>query len=205
MMKKLFAVSLIAIMFSTMFIGCKKGENDPALSLLSRTARITGVWKLSEANYSESYTLGTETFSFTNQTGIMSVVSVWAGVTFNENYTFSSVLNINKDNTFSLIETETNNGTTTSTTEGYWYFAPKNKDLELQNKEAVVFQITKSTIVTPNNTHVDQYTGTTNTHTDIVQLDQLSNKQIIITLNYTYTDEDGFNYSISGAKTYIQE
>lgn len=201
----MFAFGLVAIMFISVFTGCKKGENDPALSLLSRTARITGVWELTNANYAENYELGTITYSFNNETGIKTEVSTGFGTTFTSNYTFSSTLTINKDNTYTLVETETDDGTTTTTTEGYWYFAPKNKELELKNKEAVVFQITKVTRVSPNHTHFDEYSGTTNSQTSIIQLDELSNKQITINLNYTYTDEDGFVYSISGNQTYVQE
>lgn len=205
MKKKLFAISLLAIMISSIFVGCKKGENDPALSLLSRTARLTGVWSLSEANYTENYSNGSDTYSFTNQTGIMSVTSVWNSFNNTQNYTFSSVLTINKDNTFTLVEVRTDDGTTTTTTEGYWYFAPKNKELDLKNKEAVVFQISKITIKDSDGTVFEQYTGTTNSHTDIIQLEELSNKQITVILNYTESDEDGFSYGISGSKTFIQE
>lgn len=205
MKKKLFAISFLAIMISSIFVGCKKGENDPALSLLSRTARLTGVWSLSEANYTENYSNGSDTYSFTNQTGIMSVTSVWNSFNNTQNYTFSSVLTINKDNTFTLVEVRTDDGTTTTTTEGYWYFAPKNKELDLKNKEAVVFQISKITKKDSDGTVFEQYTGTTNSHTDIIQLEELSNKQITVILNYTESDEDGFSYSISGSKTFIQE
>lgn len=205
MKKKLFAISFLAIMISSIFVGCKKGENDPALSLLSRTARLTGVWSLSEANYTENYSNGSDTYSFTNQTGIMSVTSVWNSFNNTQNYTFSSVLTINKDNTFTLVEVRTDDGTTTTTTEGYWYFAPKNKELDLKNKEAVVFQISKITKKDSDGTVFEQYTGTTNSHTDIIQLEELSNKQITVILNYTESDEDGFSYGISGSKTFIQE
>ncbi|SFT67587.1 hypothetical protein SAMN05216474_1718 [Lishizhenia tianjinensis] len=44
-MRKLVFLSL-AFITSLTFTSCKKGENDPAISLKSRDARITGEWKL---------------------------------------------------------------------------------------------------------------------------------------------------------------
>jgi hypothetical protein len=48
-----FTIMALAI---TLFFGCKKGENDPFLSLKSRDARITGEWELVKSDRTSSYT-----------------------------------------------------------------------------------------------------------------------------------------------------
>ncbi len=197
---------MIAIMFASIFMGCKKGENDPTLSLSSRKARITGEWKMSAADYVNKTENSTYTYSFSDETGVMTESYTYGSVSYTDNYTHSCTLTINKDNSFKQVEVDTDNGTTTTTTEGYWFFAPKNKDLDLKNKEAVVFQTTKVTTVDDDgDSNYDTYSGTTNSHTNIIQLDELSKKQITVKLNYTHTDEDGFVYSQTGTQTFIQE
>ena len=52
----------IALIFSSLlvFTGCRKGEDDPFLSFRSRTARLTGEWKLKSG---EIVYTGTDSFS----------------------------------------------------------------------------------------------------------------------------------------------
>ncbi|NQV51603.1 MAG: hypothetical protein HQ500_00380 [Flavobacteriales bacterium] len=44
--KVMLAVGLLLAVASLEFSGCKKGNEDPALSLRSRKARVTGVWNV---------------------------------------------------------------------------------------------------------------------------------------------------------------
>jgi len=204
-MKKQVVLALAILMFAGIFSGCKKGAEDPFFSLLSRKARLTGVWNLSDANYVEKGKSYTETYSFDDGTGIMTYSYKTGIIDFDDNYTYSRVLTINKDNSFVDIETITNDGVRVTTTEGYWFFAPKNDDLDLKNKERVVFQITKITVDNDGDVSFDEYNGATNSTTNIIDLTKLSNKQITINLDYTRTDEDGLRYSISGSQIFIQE
>ncbi len=43
---KSLAILLVALTIITVFNGCKRGEDDPFFSLLSRKARVTGDWKI---------------------------------------------------------------------------------------------------------------------------------------------------------------
>lgn len=45
-MKKLFKISLAAVLSAVFVAGCKKYEEGPALSLLSKKARLAGEWKI---------------------------------------------------------------------------------------------------------------------------------------------------------------
>lgn len=205
MNKKLFAFGLIAIMLATVFVGCKKGENDPALSLLSRKARLTGVWNLESANYTvKNGNDNVSIFTYDGATSLMTEDYDYYGIDGTDTYTYSRVLTIGKDDTFSDLETTIDGNTTTSTKTGYWYFAPGISDLDIKNKERVVFQTVESTQVN-NNTRFDKYIGKSNENASIILLDQLSNKQITILYDYTHTDEDGFVSSIVGTVVFTQE
>jgi len=46
--KRLLIIALGVVMISPLFQSCKKGEEDPFLSLRSRDKRITGTWKLNK-------------------------------------------------------------------------------------------------------------------------------------------------------------
>lgn len=52
-MKKIFAYLIIAATVVPAFTSCKKGENDPFLSLRSRKSRVAGEWKVTSAKGSQ--------------------------------------------------------------------------------------------------------------------------------------------------------
>lgn len=102
------------------FVGCKKSENDPFLSLRSRDARITGEWVLTnltgnskEVEKNPSFTsIKTKTTSFANYiiTTVSNFTTVYAsgGDTTTNSYTTNDYLNrtitINKDGSFEFTD-----------------------------------------------------------------------------------------------------
>jgi hypothetical protein len=97
--------------------------------LRSRTARITGEWKLQEGEVTMANNFGgvpsTETTTYTETTSVSDGVSV----------SFSETLTIEKDGPYEMSITE--NGVS-STVSGVWFFAGKINDLDLKNKEAII-------------------------------------------------------------------
>ncbi|MBN2890370.1 MAG: hypothetical protein JXL97_00755 [Bacteroidales bacterium] len=207
MRSKIISISLIFVFFALIFVGCKKGENDPALSLLSRKARLTGIWNLTDANYTiKNNNNNTTVYSYDGDSELMTETFTGNNNSGTETYTYSKILTINKDNSYNDLETIVNGGTSTFETEGFWYFAPSNDELDVKNKERVVFEITKITHTSDNdNNWFDSYSGATNSRVDVFLLDQLSNKQITVLFDYTATDDDGLVYSISGSAVFSQE
>ena len=203
--KQFLSIGLLLLLLAGTLTSCKKGPEDPILSLRTRKARLTGTWNLSTADYSNVGKNYTETFSFNKETGIMSDNSKIGSLSYSSNYKYARVLTIKKDNTFSDSVTITDNGTRNTTKKGYWYFAPANKNLDVKNKERVIFQISRVDVNNNGNISFDVYDGATNTLTDIIDLTQLSNKQITIKLDYTQTNEKGLQYSTSGTETFTQK
>jgi len=211
MSKKNLTLGLAVIMFATIFMGCKKGENDP-MSLATRKARLTGEWVLSEASYitTNSYDGVTATSNYSYDGTNMTYTYDGEGTT----YAYTENITIDKDGTFKSVVTregtyygnnwEEKTGTRTTTTEGVWYFVEGNKELDVKDKERVEFMITKETDVSYNgDTEVTTYSGRTNYMTSTLLLDRLASKEMITLFDNSETSD--YSYSQSGTKTYIQE
>ncbi len=212
-MKKSISLSLITLLIASFFAGCKKGDNDP-FSLLSRKARITGVWNLTSADYEEKDVddNGTDITSYTYDGTNMTKTIDGSG----ETYAYSEKITINKDGTFTNVTKKDKRyfdsgdltwktGTQTETLDGVWYFLSGNKDLDVKNKERVEFLVEKYKKVDPNgDTFEYEMSGASNAFVNILLLDRLANKEIITQFDYTQT-LGGDSYSKSGTMTYTKE
>lgn len=72
MIKKTYVgVAILLAGFAFSFQSCKRGDNDPGLSLKSRTARLKGDWKLTDKSVtlSEATNVGSNTISSKTTTG----------------------------------------------------------------------------------------------------------------------------------------
>jgi hypothetical protein len=145
---------------------CKKGENDPALSLSSRKARISGEWNVTGQNGTSTYTSGN--WSSSTTTSLSGSTLTTTQSTTNSGTTTSSTSTrtitdhswvIEKDGTFSRtynytyteeeediwgLSTTTTTYTITSMQTGTWSFVGKAKDA-YKNKERVVFNVLSAT------------------------------------------------------------
>jgi len=121
MKKNLLFLALAVIASSTLLSSCKKGENDPFLSLKSRDARITALWKLTSA---ESSVNNDGSIFTTNFDG--SIMTNYYPGGFTDNYSYSLTIEIKKDGTYQSIET---NDGDIETIDGKWYWvnSAKNK------------------------------------------------------------------------------
>ncbi len=172
-MKKL-TLSVLALATVASFTACKKGENDPTLSLKSRKVRLAGEWTVA-AEMTDKTTITTNTSGATTSTSN----TTSDGATFTEKYSqtgsfaYSTVTNgtvtsstysIKKDGTWSSKEVIKENSSTTTTSagtspvqslnivtttekSGTWQFTGKNKGIDEKKKESVIFSTTKVSII----------------------------------------------------------
>lgn len=126
-MKKTIKFLVIAITAVGLFSACKKGENDPFLSLKSRTARITGEWKLTSSSSSSTYVYNGPIMNTSNTSS-----SSYDGTTMTETdngststYSYTMTLTIEKDGSYKVVEIS--NGST-STYNGNWWWENSGKD-----------------------------------------------------------------------------
>ncbi len=175
---------------------CKKGDDDPAISLLSRKARICGKWKLAEMKSNVLCFNSVFSYDFNGKT----ITGMDDGVTISGPY--SEELEIKKDGTFEQVTTGsvTGQGETipmNRKASGIWYFAGKNKDSEIENKECIVLSTTKSTQTVSG---YDFFTGTyylgevsetwkgiTAGDPGYYHIDNLENKQFTVSLDHSKT------------------
>ena len=83
------------------FMGCKKGDEDPFLSLKSRKARLTGEWTINSWNYTRINNFSSNTTSVSSNQGTTYV--------YTANYTSSQTYTLNIENTnFTIIDNSFN-------------------------------------------------------------------------------------------------
>jgi hypothetical protein len=206
-MKKISFILLLAVI--TVFTGCKKGENDPFLSLTSRTKRVLGEWTCTsmtnyytyddgESYYEESFdgTKTVKTDHYTNYLGqeVTNVDTVTNSitVTFNENGTFESY----QEESYSEGSIDY---VTKRTTSGYWYWNQKNEALGFDKKEVIVLHITAqdveyiSSIGNISTTTTQNYTMDGNdAQVMYYQLDRLTGDEMVVKMTgiETYKNND---------------
>ncbi|MBK6953305.1 MAG: hypothetical protein IPH24_15060 [Crocinitomicaceae bacterium] len=160
---------------------CKKGENDPALSLSSRKARISGEWNVASYESVSHSSGGGDSWHNTSSFNGTTITGTWSqtvgGTTTSGNdpdITTVSLFDfiINKDGTYTMNRNwvtvssgtdfwtgfdYTDTQTSTYTESGSWSFVGKAKD-EYKNKERVVMNATH-TVSTSQTTTVTQIGG----------------------------------------------
>lgn len=195
-MKRIF---FSVVILAAMLAGCKKGENDPAISLKSRKARLVGEWKLSAAENTSMYDGYTEIYKFDD-----------GKVTYTEGSTTiigtgDETMIISKDGTYEIKRTITLGGSTEMITEeGLWYFVDNNKANDVSSKELVLKQCTFRSSTGGGYSSIVSYTGVTAGELDLSTIDQLKSKELIFVWDETHTSGSNIR-STKGSSTYVQK
>ncbi len=112
---KLFAIAAVALIALQ---SCKKGENDPFLSLKSRDARIVGNWELttSYSEFRQGFTYDGVTTETVNSSVYENGIEIYKTDSYSDTSEYTSTLEINKDGSSLLrnvypSEEETESGT----------------------------------------------------------------------------------------------
>jgi hypothetical protein len=107
------ACAVTAILF--LFNSCRKGDDDPLLSLRSRKARVAGEWQLTSgfsestafadgSSASETYEYGSGSYSFHQ-----SIISPGATISNSESGEYALKISFDRDGNFSMEETKGKN------------------------------------------------------------------------------------------------
>jgi hypothetical protein len=197
MKKTLFLLAGI-IIGSLVLEGCKKGPNDPFITLSSRRARLSGDWKMTKLEVTQTSTdaSGTDTYVYT---GDGSTLTASMNGVASPAFAYTLSLNLDKKGAFTQTNTDASSGTAkTYITSGQWFFAGKNKELELKKREAIIFDILSST----DPTGTDTYTGVA--ADDIYVIDQLKSKEMIVVSESTAKYADGSSSTTKSSMTFTQ-
>ena len=202
-MKKIIVVFLGLSILTGSFVSCKKGENDPFLSLKSRKSRLVGNWMVSHEEITEVITNidSTTTIStiFDGTTEMKSTVIVLDDTTktYVDTMTYKLTLDIKKDGTYKFSNIN-GNQLDVYIAEGTWMFIGKSKKDNLKKKEAVLLTTTKTVIS-------DGAVTNSVLHTDLngktLVLDQLKSKEMIVILEESNKNENGLVSTKKTTKT----
>ena len=191
-MKKCTLFLLIIISLGFVFQSCKKGDNDPFLSLRSRMARITGVWELTSGT---KYFTEDDSSNTVNYDGINAYSLV-------DTFPYTLKWTIEKEGTFVL---NAHNSGVVFTYKGLWSFGHKIKEIDLKNKESIIFRYTYYNVVYNGGTgnYTETYSGY-DCPVDEFRIDQLKNKELIV-ITEGSTQLPDFTQSSSGSITFTKE
>lgn len=179
-MKTSIKIAVAALVIASFgFEGCKKGENDPFLSLSSRKARVAGEWNVTAGEGSNSQVFNTITVTETStyDGATETTVTNPGNSTSTDKYTVSYTFE--KDGTFSNVYTDNDaNPDEVTTTTGTWNFTGGVG--EMKNKSQLLLTI----LSIANSGGTTTYSGT-EAVTLLYDIDQLKGKEMILKSNYT--------------------
>jgi len=178
--KIIIAIISIAVMLPALQ-SCKKGENDPGISLKSRSARLAGEWNVESATVVNTNSGGTTTITYKGST----ITTTYSDGTPGNSGTFTWTYAFDKDGTYEEFYSTTYGGTTESeASEGNWNWAGANKEAEVKAKEMLLLHETKSTYTSSGGTDIYTYEGLSYNGW---MIDKLSSKEIVMKYKNIYT------------------
>ncbi|MEW6468732.1 MAG: hypothetical protein AB1458_07395 [Bacteroidota bacterium] len=173
-------IGLTACLFPVFFTGCKKGEGDPFISFKSRKSRLTGEWMLSSGTMVDKSTNGSNTTTITTTydgANLTETTVVNSGSPMTVSYAHTEKWVFEKDGSYTITVTDSN---VTTTMKGKWDFG-QGIGKETKKKEQLVLYLESYS----SGTYSITYTGTANT--DVYDIYQLKNKEIILKRDGTAT------------------
>jgi hypothetical protein len=196
-MKTTFRLStVLLLLFAFIFDSCKKGENDPAISLRSRKARVAGEWKLTAGTRtSVSGSPSTTTTTTYNGTTMQTTVTSSLGTTVGDATGYTETIEMDKDGNFTYTVVDDGN---TDIYKGTWNFTGGVG--ETKNKSQIMFNITNIT----SGGSTSSYTGTDALGDIVVVVDELRNKKMVWKTDGTSTPAGGSVSTETGTMTYEQ-
>ncbi len=202
-MKKSIILGLgIALIFGGI-TSCKKGENDPFVSLKSRKARVVGEWTVNSSELTRTWQEsnqqggGTETYKYDGTTETVYIQNNGSSISETNKYTLDYTFE--KDGSYKQVHTNTEDNSVTTIT-GNWSFLGKSKEADLKNKEAIILTVSSTTTTGPNPSST---TETGLIRGNVLLIDQLKSKEMIIKTDYSGTGSDGYSFTEIGNMVFI--
>ena len=198
---------------------CKKGDDDPFLSLRSRKGRVAGDWTVDARVKTETQSNSSSSTSTTTTTTISG--SNWTQTHSNSSdvhtgavtFTFKFDKDGKWSSVYELTETDNTGGVTTTSVEhtessGIWNFLGKIGDAK--NKENMSVSTTSETTKTtftstffPSSTNVTTKTYSENENVEIWKITELKNKEMMVemTIDNSSVTNSGSTSKTSGSTT----
>lgn len=150
MKTKLLKGSIFFFFVATTLTACKKGENDPFMSLKSRDSRITGTWKLVDMETSEIDVSTSSGVTITSSTtdkydgSLVTETSTDPSGTATYTYSYTLTITIDKSGSYSL--TYTIDGDKTEQSGSWWWLNDTKKKTRIcMDDDANSFEVDRLT------------------------------------------------------------
>gem|GEM_PF-1756388 len=164
---------LAFLLFVIVFSGCRKGEDDPFISLRSRTNRLCGKWRLIESTQMVCFGENTSAFdSYQIQLNGGQCVVTYRGFEVDK-FSYIQYLSFDKNGNY-RIETESSGDN--SVEEGKWSWCGKDKNREFKSKECLYLTCEKYNF--NQGEEVNEYSGISNSPANMLMLKKLSKDTI---------------------------
>ena len=170
-----------------MFNSCKKGPQDPFISLRSREARLKGEWNLTSGNVTITIDTITTTKTFTASMVTVTTMGQTSTFTHTEKYEFLK---------YNIFKSTKMNDSNVETGEGYWAFMDGYADVA--NKVCVAIKLSSHAI----SGQITNYTDD-NMPVNVFKIVSLSSNELIIETNGTTTGTS--SDTINSTKTYTKK
>ena len=196
-MKNKSKLLLFIMLVSIIFASCKKGEDDPFLSLRTRTNRLAGDWELTGLNitYNEISSSYNHTSYTTFSNGLFISTEDYGTYTETDTMKINYNFKIEKSGFFTqTYSSDSDSGYR----EGNWMWLNKNKELDLKNKEAFIISVTKEI----SDNYTDNYSGKYIIPDNIYVLKKLTYEEIVFLIEDTQVNKNGNTYIESGTLTF---
>lgn len=169
-------ISVIVTSFLTE--SCKKGEEDPNLSIYSRKQRLCKSFDVTSYKRTEEYNDTIIAYTFTE--------GMYAKTTTN-NYYYNSPgsmsIQFSKDGSYTWEQTNSTDTSEHSYIEkGLWYFTEANKETDIKKKEQIILQKTEISESFSNYSDMTilSYNGSGDLSVNTYRIKKLSSEEVII-------------------------
>jgi hypothetical protein len=193
-------ISVLMILSLLLVLSCKKGEDDPLISLRTRKARLAGEWRLQDGSAIvaivnlakwERYN-----FSFSFQPSRYILTETGNNYPISSNGAYLLNLNIDKKGDFNFTEQLATKKITAS---GTWDFLPRGD--KTKSKERIVMDVGKITKGTVSDFHIFHQ----NSYIFKYKIKELRDKKLVLSAFIeTAPDADGYYWTYTLEYTFIQ-
>lgn len=191
-----FSLLLVIFIVLSVITGCKKGEEDPLISLRTRTARLKNTWKLISATRSEteSYVLPEMTIVTNSEyDGEKEIILTNSGQTITDTLFYNVQYEFQRDYRYQKKYVGKNPDNLADNVilyeEGRWEFLTRSKTENVRNKEQLLLMPEKITAATEENE--------LNYETVTWTLVRLSHNEIKAVIEENYSNSlSGYQHSI---------
>lgn len=192
----LFSGFLFIIMVLCCLPSCKKGDGDPFISLLSRKARLSGEWKVSNLAiiYQYANKVRETTYDGITKKVVYKVADTninGSTTTYIKNWSFSGdiITDFEKNGTYYYQETfkdDSSGLTVTIEKNGMWYFMGPNQDNGYKDKELLALQVNQySYNPSVGQDHLTIFQGENSV--EVYEIYGLKNKEVTLKINKVET------------------